>query len=637
MKRFKAVSGAAAILLALCMIFTACGSPQSQATTAAATTAAAATTTAEAKQETTKEAETTKAAETTAAATEKKTEAATTKAAETTAATEAETTKAPEAPGVNGPFTPFEEEYVVTAVYGYSGYDSNLTTPGTTPENNASNNILKEKLNIKVDWLWTVPSEQYEAKLNLSLAAGDVPDVLNVSLVQYRSLLDSGMLLDLTDDIETFMSDDIRAQQELTNRKMLKELTNSDGRMYAFPVGEDVLMQSIACYYRKDWADRLGLDAPKSMNDIYDMAVAFATGDPTGKGEKVWGIAANQDPYSPLSLGGVFWSFGSYPDKWILRDGKVVSGTTVPETLEALKMLRNLYAQGALNPEYATLIGSLVDEGLIASKYGIYYALWWSPNYPLNINLQNDYDAEWIGTPLLGPDGQMANNCNTERMSSGARVAFNTGKKRLGEALMKIINQGYDVNFVSNNERRKTVYPLTYLAPSDDPAYDPNATMPYQWYWWPVHIVPPSQYVQMFYDLNQAFKTGDKSLLRNSEYEQNYKAWQYLNGPDADRTNDLYGLYWGNWFSRACENGGMGTMIKHREAGKIIDNVYYGDPTPTEVERKTDIDTMVKEYFNRFIMGDVPESSWDGFVSDWNSMGGAKITEEVNAQYAALH
>jgi len=540
----------------------------------------------------------------------------------------------------NGPFTPFEDEYVVNAVFGYGTYDNNQTTPGTTPENNLSNDMLKKHLNIKINWLWTVPSEQYDQKLQLSLTSGEVPDVLNVGTeVMYRNLLESDMLLDIHEDFEKFVSDDLRKQHEYTDYKMIKEVTEPDGAMYAFPNGEDVLMQSIACYYRKDWADKLGFTEIKSLQDLADFAVAIATQDPDGNGKAdTYGFAANQNPYNSLSLGGIFWSFGSYPGKWILdENGQVVSGTTVPQTLEALKFLRDMYAKGAINPEFATLTGALVDEDLVASKLGIYYALWWSPNWPLNVNYQNDHEAEWAGLPLLTLDGEMANNCNTERMSSSFRVAFDLGKDRMGEALVKMINLGYDINYVSNSERKKEVYPELYLAPADDPDYDPEATVAYQWNWWPAYVVPPSQYVNMFYELNECFKTGDTSLLRNVEYEQNYKAWQYLFGGEADRTNDLYGTYWGNWFSRANPDGGMGTMIKHRDAGKIIEDVYYGQSTPTQLERQTDLDTMTQEYFNRFIMGDVAEDSWEGFVSDWNAMGGEKITEEVRAQYAELH
>jgi len=540
----------------------------------------------------------------------------------------------------NGPFTPFEEEYVMTSVFGYGTYDNNTTTPGTTPENNLSNDMLKKHLNIKVDWLWTVPSEQYDQRLQLSLSSGGIPDVLNVGTeVMFRNLLESGQLIDIAADFEAFVSDELRAQHAYTDNKMIKEVTDSEGRMYAFPNGEDVLMQSIACYYRKDWADKLNIAEPKSVYDVGEMAIAFATQDPDGDGEAdTYGIAANSDPINSLSLNGMFWSFGSYPNRYILNaDGEVVAGTTADETLEALKYMADLYAKGAINPEFATLTGALVDEALIASELGIYYALWWSPNYPLNINYQQDFEAEWAAVPLLGPDGEMANNLNTERMSSSFRVAFNTGKERLGEALVKTINLGYDINYVSNKARQKEVYPEIYRPTSDEPEYDPEFTVAYQWSWWPVYVVPPSQYVNMFYELNTVFETGDTSLLRNNEYEGNYVAWQYLFGGEADRTNELYGAYWGNWFSRANVDGGMGTMIKHREAGKIIENVYYGQSTPTQIERQTDIDTMVKEYFCRFIMGDVGEDSWAGFVDNYNSMGGAQILEEVRAQYAELH
>jgi len=64
--------------------------------------------------------------------------------------------------------------------------------------------------------------------------------------------------------------------------------------------------------------------------------------------------------------------------------------------------------------------------------------------------------------------------------------------------------------------------------------------------------------------------------------------------------------------------------------------MYYGDPTPTEISRKSVLDDLWMEFYARYIMGDLPESAWDTFVNDWLRLGGEDWIKEVNEQYKSM-
>ena len=55
--------------------------------------------------------------------------------------------------------------------------------------------------------------------------------------------------------------------------------------------------------------------------------------------------------------------------------------------------------------------------------------------------------------------------------------------------------------------------------------------------------------------------------------------------------------------------------------------------TDTMVDSLAQLEKMELETFTRIITGDAPIEEFDTFVENWNSMGGAQITEEINAYY----
>lgn len=63
---------------------------------------------------------------------------------------------------------------------------------------------------------------------------------------------------------------------------------------------------------------------------------------------------------------------------------------------------------------------------------------------------------------------------------------------------------------------------------------------------------------------------------------------------------------------------------------------FIETPTSTMVERKTTLDKLEKEEFRKIIMGAAPIDTFDKFVSDWNKLGGASITEKVNEWYESV-
>lgn len=73
---------------------------------------------------------------------------------------------------------------------------------------------------------------------------------------------------------------------EFENLSQLREDTlenqKIDDKLYSLYMGRPLSRHGII--YRKDWADNLGIEAPKNTDDFFEMLRAFTEDDPDGNG-----------------------------------------------------------------------------------------------------------------------------------------------------------------------------------------------------------------------------------------------------------------------------------------------------------------------------------------------------------------
>jgi putative aldouronate transport system substrate-binding protein len=208
--------------------------------------------------------------------------------------------------------------------------------------------------------MWVVPTEQVPQKLTLSLASGDLPEMVGGENEPiYRQLLEANMLHDLTDAWDEWGLPAIKRGHEILNNATFNEIA-IDGRIFAIPSNDDPILSTQLIYYRQDWADALGIEKPTNWQELLDMAYAFAQAYPNK-----FAMGAFNNPLAGNSLGWVFESFGAYPTAWLEKDGELVYGVIQPEMLDALVALQDLYKAGAINKEFVQrffIIGIVVGS-----------------------------------------------------------------------------------------------------------------------------------------------------------------------------------------------------------------------------------------------------------------------------------
>ncbi|EMS72334.1 extracellular solute-binding protein [Ruminiclostridium cellobioparum] len=489
-------------------------------------------------------------------------------------------------------------------------------TPGETLEDNRWTKLYKDELGINVNYAWTVKgnetSDAYLQKINVTLASGELPDVVLVNPSQLKQLVDSEMVEDMTQYYNDYASEQLKQYMSVEGTGNIDSVT-FDGKMMAIP--ETVAMNEGTQYLwiRNDWLKKLNLQPPKAMDDVLKIAEAFTTKDPDGNGKNdTFGLPVTKDLYSGcMGTEGFFAGYHAYPNMWVEDgSGKLVWGSTLPETKVALQKLADMYKSGQIDKEFGVKDGGKVAETVIAGKFGLDYGAQWNPMYPLISNYNNDKNADWTAYPIVSADDKkvmVPNKFNQTRI-----FAVKKGYKN-PEALVKLFNMHIEKNWGKTADFNK------YYMPVENGAVG-------VWKFSPVCPSPVFKNLDAFIAIDDARKANDFSTLTGEPKVIQANIEAYEKGDDT---------MWG-WMKIYGKDGAFRSMVDYKNNDQLLKEKFTGAPTKTMAEKKTTLDKMEKEVFIKIIMGSVAIDEFDKFVSDWNKLGGADMTKEVNEWYDSV-
>jgi putative aldouronate transport system substrate-binding protein len=482
-----------------------------------------------------------------------------------------------------------------------------------------------------------------EAKLSVSLASGDVPDVMRLDQTQFLYMQQSGALRPLNDAYDKWIYPGIKKMNEDLDNKMLDECT-FDGNLYAIPRGEDNSSQANLLWIRQDWLEALNLEAPKTLDDVLTIMRAFTNDDPDGNGEKdTYGLSLRSEAYGDLmGCYGVYEAFGAYPDRWIQdEDGKIVNGGVIDEAKEALDWLRSAYAEGLIDPEFATLNIEQMIADVASGKIGMIYAPWYVYDNWITNSLRNDEDCIWLPyeAPGLTAD-KTADPIVKERMSYEYDVVTVGAPDYAEEAYMKMCNLVFDYYFSATFPEGASTF--DYAADGNTTA-NPDFKANYVWHWTPALIWNATANPNNVTNYSNFYKTGEiaPAIMKMTEERLNAMREYWLQDPSertrddsvySDWTSALQYLY---HYALPDESSYALCMKYVHDEGHTRVSVDYGEETETGKAYGSSIKDYVTEYYCRYIMGTADD--WETFVAGWNAMGGEQWTNEINEAYTAIH
>lgn len=499
------------------------------------------------------------------------------------------------------PYRPYPETVVVRMVKG-GQEGASLLPEGETIENNRALKYIEDVLNIDIQYSWVVPSDSFGDKLNLSITSGDIPDVFIVNPTQLQQLNEAGVLEDLTPYIDQYANADILENFSQTEGIALQAAT-INGQVLGIPNVGPQDDAPLMVWVRQDWLDALGLEGPKTVDDVEALARAFIENDPSGQG--TIGLAGTSNrvgiPADLHGFGGIFNAYGAYPTLFFRDEsGKIVYGSTQPETRDALERLAQWYRDGILDPEFATKNTDQANELVISGRVGIVLGPWWISWWPLVDSLKIDPEANWQPFMLQANQGEMRYSMNPY---TATYVVVRKGYEH-PEVALKILNVQNDLSYGFNsapqyypnfNEIWGTLYPLPFL------------------------IEQPYVVQRMAREYDQALKGElDPATFSDAMKVEFEQIQTDVSAPRSDPSS------WATRMARLDSALMLAQGYEEVRSDPTALLIFPEDPNWPSLEK------MESETFLQIITGSQPIENFDRFVQQWMDSGGAALLEKMN-------
>lgn len=525
--------------------------------------------------------------------------------APTVAATEEPKTEATETPAeepvAEGWMTPYPETVTVTIV----NEDVGGTTfaEGEDYYNNLWTKIWKDTFNIEVKTLWI--SNEYITKLNLAIAAQDLPDMYNCDNIQFQQLLDAGQLADITQAYQENVSPQLRKMMEVDDPDVFAT-TQKDGKIYGLPrqhYGYECMTQHM--WIKKTWYEEAGSPEIKTIDQFESLLKGFMS-----KYGSTYAMPLDKDLWEFYEMAA---AFGCTPKIWVDDGtGNIVYGSTLPQMKVALAKWAQWHKDGILRPDWVTLDSNAKNADILNGLVGVSPGENWNGWVIQDVVKNKGNDAYLEAYPMPTVDGSLAKFGIT--FPNGRNNVVNP-KCKNPEVLIKLINfYAWFLN-ASIPEGTKSIDEVMPFTVNNMH-----------------HITGPFKVEFHSYqdtkEVNEAIKSG----VENPKFSSGYAYSYYTEAMKWVKNQDIVGL--GRWLQMANgEKGGLYRGTVHVDNNQLVKTKLWGPPTKVALDFGSTLDELLNQGFTQIITGEKPVDYFDQLIEEWKTAGGDQVTTSVNEQY----
>jgi putative aldouronate transport system substrate-binding protein len=484
---------------------------------------------------------------------------------------------------------------------------------GDDVHNNPWTRAWKDELNIEVTWDWVeTGGSQYDTKLNMSIAAGDVPDAFKVNYVQYRQLRAADLILDVGEEYRTVASQRLR-DYEKEDPDTIK-LTSEGDSIYAIPnyyYGQIDAPKWL--WVRKDWYEAAGSPELKTVADFENLAKQFVA-EHGGYGMGIDNALTYLYMTGPM-FGVYLGDYGaaSNPYFWYKDDtGRIKAGETHPEMKTALANWTRWFQEGILSADFANTDDNRMNEEIVNGKTGFQPFWQWQGwmNGPNLVAAQGSNDAYMIPLPFPTMDGSQVLG----------QIGFPNG-----------------ANIVVSKECKNPAAVLKLLSFTDYVMFDPNTVLTEEQFKGftdgqrehapgAFTIIDPRADMLQYEHVSEAMKTGDTSKLFTAGMKKKYAdsiAWRDEQNPGG------LGAYLQQGRIEGCSYYLSKQLL---DAGHVIRTDLWGPP-PEAFDQTANTSDVLAMGFTQIIMGARPIDDYEAIIAEWYAGGGQILEDAVNAEY----
>lgn len=311
-----------------------------------------------------------------------------------------------------GPIWRSEESATLTMFWGWPNVVSAfIPDPNDLP----FLKYMEEATNVHLD-LYVVADDVKQEKMNLLIASSSLPDLVQGLADNYTGGIEAALEEDVVVDIAPYLKDYCPnfCWALETYPLAYADILTLDGQIGSFyGVYSGLRPTENGHWIRQDWLDELGLTAPETRDEFYDVMKAFKTQyDCT-------------DAYCMMPSVGFGAVGNTYEnlDFYVDENGKVVHGIDDEDDhiKDMLQFVAKLYSEGLIGQDFISYVEMAVHEGVVeTNNCGMFVQ---------DVNYINRYgsDIKLTAIPTLVPEkGQKVDKVDdTQYLDGNTAISTN--------------------------------------------------------------------------------------------------------------------------------------------------------------------------------------------------------------------
>lgn len=462
-------------------------------------------------------------------------------------------------------------------------------------------------------------------KRQIALASGDYPDLFllipwvdQFQPAELMKLGQQGVALPLNDLIDEHAPNIKKALDDNPDFKAMA--TAPDGKIYGMP-------QWVDCYHcsymsklwmNSKWLDKLGMEQPKTTEELREVLRAFKTKDPNGNGkaDEVPLSGTTGDPILPYLMNAfVYDPQGQSPSRdssLVLNGNKVDIQANKDGWREGLRYIKSLYDEGLIdkgaftqNGEALQALGDNADEVILGSATVMHSGMF------VTIGSEDERDTQYHAVPpITGPSGVGYAAYTFPSVPGATFVLTNKASEADQVAAIKMLD--YIFTYEGEREGHFGEEGVDWRLPEDGAvALNPDAKPLYELLEVPEEDQPRNSAwgAMAQYNNTREFRDGQvvpEDIDDPAGYERRLQEATDLYAGKENK-EQVY-PYWGVWVEPSLAS----------EVASL----------------QTNIDNYVKQNSLAFITGSKDiESDWDAYVNGFDGLGLPRYLEILQGAY----
>lgn len=461
---------------------------------------------------------------------------------------------------------------------------------GPVDGDNLARQAILDRYNIDLDMLAFERATWFD-QLNTRVGGGDVPDIIyRDSSGVVQDYVTQGVVREVPyDAISASAPTAFAAANSFSTDVWLAAW--SGGLNYGYPFQQPNQTRPWSNGFRQDWLDTLGIAMPETIDEVREAYARIVSDDPGGMGMS-YGLGLRGKDSLHASIHSFTMAFGTTPTMWMqLEDGSLQHGATLDSARQALEQLAQWYSDQLIDPEFITTDAIAINQKWASGTIGSVPTTWYSlieggVNYDQLVAVSPEATIG-MAPPPTGPDG-LFGYMNWGPITSSLCFGRDVDDAKLARILEMI--EGITT--------------------------DPELALL-------VRYGNEGEHWQRNAETNAVIPTGD-----------------YVN--PANR-----GPLGTNFFAAAPPSAEIQALIARNDEADLYAQAIKGNvtnfiPFATQLVssdvrgQATEMDPVREKWLANFISGSESLDNWQGFLDEWNSAGGAVMTEATNATFPEL-